>query len=1205
MRKIQKILLLASISAATSTFLLDKPTLKAYAVDESAYKNQITSNNKINISKEETTNDKKMEGVNLKKEEELESKKTSSNSNVGVNKDSKSLAIQNNLAVSKAISVSDAVNKINAGNGDIAEYRALRLTRVNRDNLKIINKAVMAEKSAQGRDLTLPEIMDITLQTGEGIQEAFENINNGTGTVDDYKLLGADFVNETNIDSVNKYFNGKGYTNVLKFQDVSNKAASALRHINDGEGTESDYSTLEIGSYNSIYSDIVKKYISKEKESKGRDLTIAEIASVVNTTIDRTKQALYNMDQGVGTLDDYKFIGADNVDELHREDVNSLAMNQRWGDVTTALQEINNILGWLSNINNGVGDEPDYGNTHIIDTNKEFFDYGVVNAAVLKRKEANSGQDLTINQIKEVVDSVRKLTKFYERVIAGQATAEDFKDAGFPEVAQDDVATLNDMLKDESLTSLQDKLRSILDSVKNINAGTGSIDDYNNLKTDAVDLSKLQAVNDDILKLKAEKGRDLTIAEIRESVKKTIAASKVVKGDGEVKDFIIIGINGVTEINIQFINEKIKENGSITIININIVIKPIVELSQVYVRIVSGEGTPEDYKKLGINNVDEKNVIYINADLKNKKYAKVQDIQVRVDSTISNIEIINKISSGNGIIDDYINIGITDIYEDILVYVNADLKIQNYKSVDEIISRIQARISSYEALMRINLGEAITDDFTALGLTDITDGLLIYVSTDLQKQNYKTIDEVVNRVQAKISIYKALMQINLGKATVADYNALGLSQININILIYVNADLQGKKFVTVDEVKAQIEKNIQIYKVLLKISSGEATIEDYRAIGVNEIIDYNISYVNIRIKNANISQVSDAKMVINIIINNMIFSNVGGVITDSTTGKPLQGVEIRFRIGANNTTGDYFTKNGVPVVATIDAQGKYSIQLPEGCYTVEIKKDGYVTQNFVITSDGKAKNVLQNIQLIMIQYTVSGVVRDAETGNPLEGVAIRFRVGENNKSGDYYSVNGTEVVVYTDAQGKYSVSLAGGTYTAEAKKDGNITIYSVIISSESAEKMLQDMVLSKTLPENQYRVVLSWGSNPHDLDSYFTGKTGDGQSINVYYQNKTVKVGDTVVTLDRDDTDGNGPETVTFVVDQKGNYTYSVYDLSDSSTPSSNLLSLSGATVKVYKGNQELKTYVIPTNASGITWNVFKVENGQIVDVNTITSDKK
>jgi uncharacterized protein YfaP (DUF2135 family) len=507
--------------------------------------------------------------------------------------------------------------------------------------------------------------------------------------------------------------------------------------------------------------------------------------------------------------------------------------------------------------------------------------------------------------------------------------------------------------------------------------------------------------------------------------------------------------------------------------------------------------------------------------------------------------------------------------------------------------------------MKINIGEAITDDFAALGLTDITDGLLIYVSIDLQKQNYKTIDEVVNRVQAKISVYKALMQINLGKATVADYNALGLSQIDINILIYVNADLQGKKFVTVDEVKAQIEKNIQTYKVLLKISLGEATIEDYKAIGVNEIIDYNISYVNIRIKGANIPQVSDAKMVINIIISNMIYSNVGGVITDSITGNPLQGVEIRFRIGDNNTTGEYFSKNGVPVVATIDAQGKYSIQLPEGCYTVEIKKDGYVAQNFVITSDGKSKTVLQNIQLVMIKYTISGVVRDAETGNALEGVAIKFRVGKDNKSGDYYSVNGTEVVVYTDAQGKYTVSLAGGTYTAEAKKNGNITIYSVIISSESAEKMLQDMVLSKTLPENQYRVVLSWGNNPLDLDSYFAGTTGDGQSINVNYQKPTIKVGDTVVTLDRDDRDGNGPETVTFVVDSSGNYTYSVYDLSDSSTPASNLLSLSGATVKVYKGNEEIKTYVIPTNENGITWNVFKVENGQIVDVNTITSDKK
>ncbi|KHD34559.1 hypothetical protein NL50_16640 [Clostridium acetobutylicum] len=1227
MSRIKNILLVFSISVTTSAVLLSKPAIKAYAADNSVYKSSISNNNEINVKGKEVQEKE----VNVNKNNDSNSKVNSSNENQVSNKESSNPKVsssseiqsinknvnlqvqQNNKSLLAASNVDDEVKKINAGNAQTSDYIAIGETKVKPDTLDIINKAIVDARSAEGTDLSEVEIYDIVSQTAEAIQEAFRNINDGVANVSDYTLLGATFVNDANLDSVNKYFYHKRYATVTKFKDVATKTSNALKNINNGQGGETDYTALEVSGVTQPYLDLVNKNIVKEKQDKGRDLTITEISDSAASTIARINTALDNMDAGVATLEDYQAIGANNVPQLHVADVNSLAMDQRWGDVSEAIDGINTIMTYINNINSGVGTEDDYINSHAVDSNEGNIDYDILNANIIEKKTAK-GQDLTIPEIANVVKEVKTLLDFYNHAAAGQTTLQDYKNVDpNAQVQQDDVATLSDMLKTrdcKTLKALQEKIDSILNSLKNINSGIGNIDDYSKLQTEAVDASKLEAVNDDIKKLKADKGRDLTIQEIRDSVKKTIdyinSTSNVSKGDGSVSDYITIGIDGVTEINIEFVNERIKESGiTITIENIKVVIEPIVQLSEVYVRIVTGVGTVVDYKTLGINNVNDNNIIYINAELKNKKDVKIQDIQTRVDNTINNIDVINKISAGDAVLSDYFNIGITDVYQDILDYVNADLKIQNYKDVDDIIERVEAKISSYEALMRINIGEAVTDDFKALGLTDINDGLLLYATTDLQNKNYKTADEVIARVQAQIEIYRALMQINLGKATTADYNTLEIIDINDSILTYVNADLQGKNYVNVDEVKAEIEKNIQIYNALLKIDSGSATIDDYRTIGITTVIDYNISYVNIRIKGMNIPQVSDAKRFINIILNNMIVSSVSGTITDSATGTPLQGVEIRFRIGENNISGDYFSKNGSPVEATVDAQGKYSIQLPEGSYTVEIKKDGYVTQNFVITSNGKAKTVLQNIQLVMLQYTVSGVVKDAQTGNPLQGVAIRFRIGQDNKSGDYYSVNGNEVVVYTDAQGKYTVSLEAGTYTAEAKKDGYINVYSVVISSEATENNIQNIVISQTLSENQYRVVLTWGANPLDLDSHFSGTTGSGQSINVYYQAPSAQVGDTVVSLDTDAKFGYGPETVTFVVDSKGSYTYSVFDFSDGSSSASNKLSLSGATVRVYKGSEQIKTYTVPTNAEGITWNVFKVENGQIVDVNSITGDRE
>ena len=65
--------------------------------------------------------------------------------------------------------------------------------------------------------------------------------------------------------------------------------------------------------------------------------------------------------------------------------------------------------------------------------------------------------------------------------------------------------------------------------------------------------------------------------------------------------------------------------------------------------------------------------------------------------------------------------------------------------------------------------------------------------------------------------------------------------------------------------------------------------------------------------------------------------------------------------------------------------------------------------------------------------------------------------------------------------------------------------------------------MSPVLPAGDFRIVLNWGANPRDLDSHLRGPCAS----EVMYNNKVCQAGQLKATLDRDATQGYGPETIT------------------------------------------------------------------------------
>lgn len=140
------------------------------------------------------------------------------------------------------------------------------------------------------------------------------------------------------------------------------------------------------------------------------------------------------------------------------------------------------------------------------------------------------------------------------------------------------------------------------------------------------------------------------------------------------------------------------------------------------------------------------------------------------------------------------------------------------------------------------------------------------------------------------------------------------------------------------------------------------------------------------------------------------------------------------------------------------------------------------------------------------------------------------------------------------------------------------------------------MGLTYALSENMtraggIRVVLTWGPQPPDLDSHLA--YGDQH---VFFNAKSGNK----ANLDVDDTDGNGPETVTIDDWVEGqDYVYSVHNFTMKASTGKKVFADSKAKVFVYKRNVLQRVYEVNPEAVGNLWVIFRIDKfGTIVDIN-------
>ena len=189
----------------------------------------------------------------------------------------------------------------------------------------------------------------------------------------------------------------------------------------------------------------------------------------------------------------------------------------------------------------------------------------------------------------------------------------------------------------------------------------------------------------------------------------------------------------------------------------------------------------------------------------------------------------------------------------------------------------------------------------------------------------------------------------------------------------------------------------------------------------------------------------------------------------------------------------------------------------------------------------------------------------------------------------------------TTSEGKIAFpKIPDGNYTLIFTREGFITTpidFRILLGAVD----INWYNISPGFSNRDYRIVLEWAEKPADLDIHFEKTSGSNKYHIAYHATRSAEDGNTV--LDRDDTSGYGPETITVgKIDIKGSYVCWVHDYTNRNNASSTQMAKEGAIVRVYSQNRLMHTFRIPANGTGVKWNVFKIEKGSVTPVNTVTA---
>lgn len=288
--------------------------------------------------------------------------------------------------------------------------------------------------------------------------------------------------------------------------------------------------------------------------------------------------------------------------------------------------------------------------------------------------------------------------------------------------------------------------------------------------------------------------------------------------------------------------------------------------------------------------------------------------------------------------------------------------------------------------------------------------------------------------------------------------------------------------------------------------------------------------------------------------------------------------------------GATITVAGTSLSTTSGANGSYTLSnVPPGAQTLNASKPGFRAATAQVTVIS-GQTVTQDISLSPDPGTgtITGTVRNAATGNPLDGATV--------------AVAGTSISMTTSANGVYTLNnVPAGAQTLNASANGFIAT-TTPVTVTAGQTVTQNISLSPALQQGEIRITLNWTKDgeghPDDLDAHLTGPNPDGSCFHIWYDNLGSLNAAPFARLEVDNIKltGHPPtETVRIAKLSPGIYRFYVDDFRREKPDG---LSRSRATVQIIGSSGQMGSFTVPSGAGGV-WTVFEI-NGQTGAVTTI-----
>lgn len=214
-------------------------------------------------------------------------------------------------------------------------------------------------------------------------------------------------------------------------------------------------------------------------------------------------------------------------------------------------------------------------------------------------------------------------------------------------------------------------------------------------------------------------------------------------------------------------------------------------------------------------------------------------------------------------------------------------------------------------------------------------------------------------------------------------------------------------------------------------------------------------------------------------------------------------------------------------------------------------------------------------------YSISGRVIDAATGLGIGNASLSISRNGHPRGSTHSDTNG-RYTFENLAAGEYVIRISASRYIRD---NAFVTVHSNVV------KNINILKISRS---NNYRIVLTWGAFPHDIDSHLfvANPNAKGCRDEVWYLDKNDLP---YASLDVDDVTSYGPETVK--ITKFAPHKYHEYWIRDFNFHPGQL-GKSQSVVKVYRGCRLIRTYRVPRNARTEYWHVFDISGAGIRTVN-------